>query len=147
MADLATFLIYENASKEILGIFRLSPQSATLYPRDPVNQTKIDLISTHPIIHEQLRWKVNSIGDDVDQKAVVSISVDKTSIVADGVDEALLSFSGLTAPINVSFGDGLTHIVIPTDPNVQLTSDVPRRFVVGIDDKLHFADPVVVEAR
>ena len=147
MADLSTFLIYENSSKEILGVFRLSSRAASLYPKDPVNQTKIDLTPAHPIIHEQLKWKVNDAGDNVEQKEVVIISVDKPNILADGIDEAAISLSGLVAPALVSFGNGLSQTVTPADPVIQLTSDVPRQFVVEINDMLHFSEPVFVETK
>ena len=80
------------------------------------------------------------------QKNEVVITSNKGQIAANGIDEATLSFSGLVGPTAVSFGDDFSQIATPSDPVIILTSDVPRQFVVGIDDKLHFAESVFVEA-
>ena len=97
----------------------------------------------HPIFDKQREW--SDLGGNLVQKAEVVISSNKAQIIADGIDETTITFAGLVAPISVSFGEGVNQTVTPADPEIILTSDVPRQFVIEIDDKLHFAEPIFVE--
>ena len=139
-----SFVIYDLTTEDIVGLFHTSEAAEQTYPQE-VNQGKILVVHDHQIFSEQPKWRIS--GGGLVLKDEVVITSDKGQIIADGIDEAVLSFAGLVAPVTVSFGDGLSQLATPADPTVQLTSDVPRRFVVEIDDKLHFADPIFVEAQ
>ena len=139
-----SFVIYDLSSDEIFGLFHTSESAEQTYPQEP-NQGKILVAHDHQMFGEQRKWRV-SAGVLV-LKTEVVISSNKAQIIADGIDETTITFAGLVAPISVSFGEGVNQIVTPADPEIILTSDVPRQFVIEIDDTLHFAEPIFVEAQ
>ena len=141
-----TILVYNLADESMYGFYTFRRvASGDVYPRDSVTQGKIQIPDNHPAIHEQHKWRVSS--GVLVQKNEVVISSNKAQIVADGIDEATITFAYLVAPVSVSFGEGLNQTATPADPVIILTSDVPRQFVIEIDDKLHFAEPIFVEAK
>lgn len=78
-------------------------------------------------------------------KASVTITADKTTITADGIDAATLTFAGLTASIVVRLaGQDLT--ITQADPHLIITSDVPYQFIVKIFDDLHYSNTITVRA-
>lgn len=80
------------------------------------------------------------------QRARVRVLVDKAQITADGQDEATVTFTGLVAPADIDLGDGLVVTVDPADPELVITSDVPRRFEVRALDDVHWSRPLTVVA-
>lgn len=139
-------VIYRLADDSIAGYYGFSnPATANLYPLDPATQGKIELSADHPSTGEQHKWRVNN--GDLILKAEIVIAPDKTLIVADGVDEAVITFLGLVGDVDVSLGDGLNATILPADPTLILTSDVPRRFEIEVSDTLHWSDPISVEAQ
>ena len=67
-------------------------------------------------------------------------------IIKTGLLIVFISFAGLTAPVQVELGDNIMTVVNNNDPELIITSDVPKIFEVGIVNSLHCAEPIVVEA-
>lgn len=140
------WLIFDLATKNILGLHSSSnEETSDLYPENPSTQGKIELSLDHPIFGEQLKWRVVD-GPAVQLKTEVVVSSNKGQILADGVDEATISFVGLTAPVQVELGDNIMTVVNNNDPELVITSDVPKTFEISIVDDLHYAEPITVEA-
>ncbi len=134
----------DKVTGELLGVYTGSAEARLTY-EETATVSVHDVPLDHPIFDKQREW--SGLGGNLVQKAEVVISTNKPQIVADGIDEAAVTFVGLVAPISVSFGEGVNQIATPADPEIILTSDVPRQFVIEIDDKLHFAEPIFVEAQ
>ena len=132
----------DKVTGELLGFYTGSAEARLTY-EETATVSVHDVPLDHPIFDKQREW--SGLGGNLVQKAEVVISSNKAQIIADGIDETTITFAGLVAPISVSFGEGVNQTVTPADPEIILTSDVPRQFVIEIDDKLHFAEPIFVE--
>lgn len=141
-----TILVYNLVDRSKHGFYTFRrAASGAVYPRDPATQGKIDIPDDHPAIREQHKWRVS--GGALVQKDEVGITSNKGQIVADGLDEAAITFSGLVGDVEVSLGDGLNATILASDPTLILTSDVPRQFEISVSDALHWSDPIFVEAQ
>lgn len=83
------------------------------------------------------------------QRARVGIAVQNATFAADGVAQAVLTFTGLVAATEVIVtgpSGELKATVSPADPVLGLTSDVPSLFSVRVLDAVHWSRPVEIEA-
>lgn len=135
-------LITYDANGVILGRYLLGKDAdAEFYP----NRIEVGDGMTEEQFDNQPELYMRVVGGVLTAKAGVTISADKTTIVADGVDAATLTFAGLTASVVVRLaGQNLT--VTQADPHLIITSDLPRDFVVKILDDLHYSNRIIVRA-
>lgn len=81
------------------------------------------------------------------QRIRLRLTVDKPMFQADGLDEAVVTVTGLIADATATLGDGLSVLVPVADPAIHITSDVPRVFMIQILDAQHWSRPLRIEAR
>lgn len=135
------FITYD-ANGVILGRYVLAKDvDAELYP----NRIEVGDGMTEEQFDDQPEIYLRVVGGGLIAKASVTISADKTTIIADGTDAATLTFAGLAASIVVRLaGQDLT--ITQADPHLIITSDVPYQFIVKIFDDLHYSNTITVRA-
>lgn len=74
-------------------------------------------------------------------RAALSVSWNKTTIDADGVDEAILS--GLPQPCSV-WVEGVEHVI--TDGSAEITADVAADYSVVVDEPGYLAQSWIITA-
>ena len=138
------FVIYRLTDSSIVGYYRVDKNSALLYPINPLIEGRIDLPVGHSSFYEQHKWRVSGL--TLVQKDEVTITADKAQIVADAVDEATLTFSGLSADTKVGVNGDLITIPVMS-PALVITSDVPEQFIIVVHDPLYWSLPFGVVAK
>jgi len=137
-------VVYNLTTEEINGLVQVSQDADLLLNFNSAIQGLIQITPDHPVLSEQLKWRVS--GGSLLQKATVTISVDKTTFAADGVEEVLVTLSGLVADVVLDLGGGLTGSVTVADPTHIITSDVRMLFSLQIIDNLHWSEQIIIEA-
>ncbi|KKK97366.1 hypothetical protein LCGC14_2653470 [marine sediment metagenome] len=111
----------------------------------PAGLSWLKVGNDHPAIGAMLDWRI--VGGQGQLKDLVTISVTKPQIVADGLDEFLVTFSGILSSMKIIINRRDELVVEAVDPQITITSDIPMTFVfeVGEMDSHRFV-PVMVEA-
>ena len=139
------FVIYKLSTGEILNLHKASDASTELYPINPSSEGRVDLPFDHVVFNEQHKWRI--VGGAIVLKEEVTVVSNKSQIIANGVDESIITFSGLLEDVKVTLGDELRIDVLTSDPILIVTSDVPRQFEISVSDMLHWSNFIIVEAR
>jgi hypothetical protein len=112
---------------------------------DAETEGLIEIVADHPALTALDRYRV--VEGALAEKIAVTCSATKATIAADGVDESVVTFVGLTAPVSVEVNRTPVALTVE-DPAIAITSDVAMRFVLCLrNDPLHaLAVPGIVEA-
>ena len=140
-------VVFDLATEEIKWLVRVSKDSDLALNFDPTTQGLIELLPDHSIFSEQFKWRIEIIAGQarLEQTDRVIITPDRFSFNADGIDEVTIQFQFVAPSATINLGGGLTAPV-PPDGTLILTSDVPRVFVVQVQDRFHWSRPVRIEA-
>ena len=142
----STFLIYNPLDPvgNVLEIKRTAKDQ--LEPNHkPTGMSWLKVPNDHPAAFDMLKWVV-TLGIPT-FKQIVGKVVSKSSFVADGLDESVLTFSGMVGDMAISLGNGLTRMITLADAELTITSDVPRIFEIMPGElDLHTFEPFIVEA-
>jgi len=137
------FVHYELATEKIIGIHHTTGiASADQYPIDKTKHGMIVIRPDHPILAEQLRWRVKT--GQLVRKAVVRVKA-SANILRAGSEQAELAFKGLLSPATVVLGTEGKAQVSPANPKILFGSSTKGVFEICLADEKHWCEPVYLE--
>ena len=86
----------------------------------------------------EITHRVNPVSRIIEEKIPITVTIDKPQIAADGLDEAAVTFLGLTGPVTARVGNQRV-LVTPLDNVIRITSNAVVDLPVSIEnDPVHF---------